>query len=74
MYEKLKIKDCHGNLLKQYYHVNLSKAFMDDYKVWKIFLTSPGDTVLCRPFIDFDEKTPGAVLSFYSDASLNAKL
>ena len=73
MYQKLKIRDSQENLLKQYHHVNLGKEFLDDWKVWKFFLTSRDPTILWRPFVDFG-KNAGIVLNFYSDALLNSRL
>ena len=42
MYDKLKIRDAQGNALKQYHHVNLGAEFINDCRVWEIFLETAG--------------------------------
>ena len=74
MYEKLKLKDAKGEPLKQHHHVYLNKSFIQDCKVWVSFLKNSHRVQLCRLFSDFDFSQKHTILSFYSDASLNAKL
>ena len=74
MYQKLTITDKHGCKLRQYHHVNLSKDFIQDCKVWKLFLSMNEVVGLCRPFLDFSESITSRNLTFYTDASLNGKL
>ena len=74
MYDKLKLVDNQGRLLKQYHHISVDQEFQKDCKMWKIFfdLTTSNPLMLCRPFIDFDDVEQHAkILNFYSDASLN---
>ena len=74
MYQKLKLRDKNGNLLKHYHHTYLQKDFIQDCMIWKQFLQSSDDRLnLCRPFIDFSPKPQlhSETLFFYSDASLN---
>ena len=50
MYTKLRTKDNKGNLLKQYHYMKLDKEFLEDCKMWKVFLgnTCIDPTLLCR--------------------------
>ena len=74
MYDKLKLKDKHGNPLKQYHHTNLRGTFLDDCKIWKFFLHNASASVLCRLFIDINAFTTADMLNFYSDSSLSKDL
>ena len=71
MYDKLKLKDKHGNPLKQHHHISLKGTFIDDCLVWKQFLHNATAHELCCPFIDINAFASVEVLNFYSDASLN---
>ena len=72
MYNKLKITDKTGNPLKQFHHVNLDREFKKDCAVWKQFITGCDNSILCRPFIDFEATSTATILEFYSDASMTA--
>ena len=52
MYNKLKIRDHQGNMLKSYHHVTVEKEFRLDCEIWMSFLNSSDSRRLCRPFID----------------------
>ena len=69
MYNKLKIRDRSGNLLKPHHHIHINKQFRLDVEVWKVFLLNTTAHQLCWPFIDFSDITIGHTLNFYSDAS-----
>ena len=72
MYQKLKIIDSHGVLLKQHHHVSINSDFKRDCETWLQFLQSP-DLRICRPYIDFLDES-NQILNFYSDASKNSSL
>ena len=75
MYCKLKVRNKNGQLLKQHHHVNLGKDFMEDCKMWKIFLQNADARQLCRPFVDFSsQSTSSQIVSFTSDASRGERL
>ena len=67
IYQKLKLTNAEGILLKQHHHVNLNKDFILDCKVWKNFLQTE-DLRICRPFMDIFDKT-GKMINFSSDAA-----
>ena len=71
MYNKLKLKDNQGNLLKQFHHINLEQDFINNCMMWEVFLTSADCVQLCRPFIDVYEFAEAKTLNFYTDTSLN---
>ena len=75
MYDKLKLTDRNGKLLKSYHHVTLGKEFIQDCKMWQIFLKQCVDETnnLCRPYVDIDKTATGIELNFYTDASLSLK-
>ena len=73
MYDKLRLTDNAGNLLKQYHHIKVDDGFRDDCRMWLSFLTSQGNNYiqLCHPFIDFMAPSLTAEeLDFYTDSSL----
>ena len=72
MYTKLKIHDKHGNLLKQYHHISLDNSFIQDCHMWIEFLSNPGMTGMCRPWIDLNRFETSRILNFFSDASASA--
>ena len=74
MYDKLKLRDRQGNLLKQYHHMKLGESFIEDCRIWKQFLMNASASELCRPFIDLNQFAEAETLQFYSDVSLNRKL
>lgn len=74
MYKKLCTTNKQRRPLKQYHHINLSKDFVQDCRVWLKFLFNPESIQLCRPFIDLTNPAQGTVLKFYSDASRNPEL
>ena len=71
MYDKLKLRDAQGNMLKQYHHVNLGSTFIKDCLVWKQFLLNGDRIGLCRPFIDVNGERDATELNFYTDSSLS---
>ena len=73
LYDKLKIKDKNGNLLKEYHHVSVSNQLKADCNVWKMFLDTHDKLRFCRPFIDLQESRYATTLNFYSDSSLNER-
>ena len=74
LYDKLKIKDSKGRLLKQHHHININKSFRSDCEVWEYFLTNASLSQLCRPYIDLNEKIQATQLRFTTDATLNLNL
>ena len=77
MYSHLKLRNDKGKILKQHYHVNLSRDFVMDCKMWLQFLreVGPNNQRLCRPFIDLYSMTHGAhTLCFYLDTSRSKSL
>ena len=70
MYDKLKVRDKKGRILKQHHHVNLGGTFIKDCLVWKQFLTDGQQPGLCRPFIDVNGFLDAKELNFYTDSSL----
>ena len=72
MYDKLKLRNKKGELLKHYHHIKLDAGFKQDWIVWETFLKS--DSIhLCRPFVDFADNNEEPIF-FYSDASLSKEL
>ena len=74
MYNKLKIRAKDGTLLKQYHHVNLTKDFLQDCRVWMVFLRNSSCLELCRPLIDLHTDNQAITLRFLTDASKNPRL
>ena len=74
MYTKLKITNSKGHPLKQHHHVRLGHDFIQDCKMWQMFLNNVDKTQLCRWFEEFRPHPEYQVLNFYSDASLNENL
>ena len=74
MYNKLKIRVKDGTLLKQYHHINLMKDFLQDCRVWMVFLRNSTCLELCRPFIDLHTDNQAITLRFLTDASKNPRL
>ena len=70
MYDKLKLKDNKGRLLKQYHQILVDQQFRKDCVIWKEFLEEGinGPMNICRPFIDMDETQHARNLNFYTDA------
>ena len=73
MYSKLKLLDSQGKPLKQHHHIWLGKQFIQDCRVWKMFLEEITISQMSRPFIDIDAFEYAHVLNFYTDASLSKK-
>ena len=71
MYDKLRIKDKNGKILKQHHHVCLDAGFREDCSIWLKFLTSNTNASLYRPFVDFSVELYATTLAFYADVSLN---
>ena len=71
MYDKLRIKDKNGRILKQHHHVCLDVGFREDCSIWLKFLISNANASLYRPFVDFSAELCATTLAFYADASLN---
>ena len=74
MYLKLRLCDKQGNKLKKYHHVSLDSNFLDDCRVWKVFLQNSQSGELCRPFLDWAGIKSAKILQFYSDATANPEL
>ena len=55
--------------LKHYHHANLDSEFLQDCKMWEVFLTHSEEKILCCPFLDILGDKSAEVLRFYSDAS-----
>ena len=72
MYQKLKLKNKDGILLKQHHHVNLIREFLLDCGVWRNFLTTK-DLRICRPFLDLTDQT-GQVILLATDAAKKSGL
>ena len=73
MYDKLKLKNKSGCMLKHYHHIKIDSGFKKDCRVWKAFLNA-GDNDklrLCHRFIDINAMQFASTLNFFSDASLN---
>ena len=73
MYDQLKLKDTKGQSLKQHHHVQLNHGFLQDAKMWLVFLNlaKTDHSLLCRPFVDLGKKVWAKDLGFYTDALLN---
>ena len=76
MYDKLRLRDNKGELLRSHHHTYLGSEFIQDCYMWLYFLSNTDvcKLQLCRPFLDFDDTQVWTVLNFYSDVSLNCKL
>ena len=74
MYDKLKVCNKKGELLKQHHHITIDVQFKCDGQVWQTFLQNSDNTNLCRPFVDIEGFKSATDLSFYSDASLSENL
>ena len=72
MYQKLKLRNAAGEMLKQHHHVTLNKEFLLDCKVWLNFLSTT-DLRICRPFLDITDQT-GRLVNFSADAAKKAGL
>ena len=66
MYDKLKMQDLKGRILKHYHHIRVDEDFRKDCKVWEVVLSQ-----LYRPFVDFKKSFHATTLKFLTDASLN---
>ena len=74
MYDKLKVRNQKGELLKSHHHVSLDVAFKLDCSMWIKFLQDTQKVSICRPFIDLDTFQYAQDLFFSTDASLNPEL
>ena len=74
MYSKLKLRNAAGQILKQHHHMNLSKDFIADCKMWMEFLQDDERIALCQPFVDVNGFSDANQLNFYSDSSANKLL
>ena len=73
MYAKICLQDRFGRKLKQHHHVMLDPEFINDCKVWILFL-SENQINMCRPFLDLSDSLNAKVLDFYTDSSGNGNL
>ena len=62
-----------GSKIKHFHHVKLDREFKDDCRVWEIFLSQRGPSVLCRPFIDLDTEITAKELDFMTDAAAGSE-
>ena len=71
MYDRLKLKDSKGKLLRPYHHIRVDGQFKKDCQTWLHFLNYSGDGLanICRPFVDLDSVVDAKNLDFASDAS-----
>ena len=71
MYDGLKLIDNNSRKLKQHHHITLTKGFIEDCKIWLMFLsTTEQSPRISRPFLDLNqEEVTSEMLQFYSDAS-----
>ena len=71
MYSKLvSLKNRTKTVLKFYHHITLDVEFINDCKMWELFLTSPQNaSVMCHPFLDIVGIQTATELQFYTDAS-----
>ena len=76
MYDKLRMGDAQGIMLKQHQHVHLDKQFKLDCLIWKQFLKNAQALQLCRKFVDWHGTgcVTAEQLTFYTDASKNPNL
>ena len=74
LYDKLRMKDSKGNLLKPHHHVYLTKRNVLDCQIWQLFLQGSPPERLCRPFVDLDLYSDSRTLDFYTDSTLNENL
>ena len=58
--------------LRKYHHIRVTSEVKHDLRIWEKFLDHP--MVACRPFADFAFDLEIEQLSFYTDASKNARL
>ena len=54
MYDKLRIRNSAGQLLRQHHHIWLNNEFLQDCYVWLRFLDNASNAQLCRPLADFN--------------------
>ena len=73
MYAKLTVNQDQNkhSKLKPYHHITLDSEFLDDCRMWEVFLNNSGFKALCRPFIDVEGSLNATKLQFYSDASVS---
>ena len=76
MYDKLRMWDAQGIMLKQHHHIHLDKQFKLDCLIWKQFLKNAQALQLCRKFVDWHRTgcVTAEQLTFYTDASKNPNL
>ena len=75
MYDRLKVHDKTGAMLKPYHHMSVGKDFKLDALMWKEFLSLPLHSgQLCRPFTDWNHGFSVQQLNFYTDSSHNPDL
>ena len=64
-----------GAKVKPYHHIKIDDEFRDDCRVWQIFLSQQGPSVLCRPFIDLlSPEITSQELDFMTDAAAGRSL
>ena len=71
MYNKLKVRQKDGTMLKQFHHISIDAQFRQDCKVWLEFLRADDNSRLCRPFLDVNAFQYAETLKFSTDSSLN---
>ena len=72
MYAKLvDLRDGTRKILKPHHHVTLDSEFLNDCKMWELFLVNSQKQLLCRPFIHVEGEKVAKELQFYTDAVAN---
>ena len=69
MYQKLKLTNAQGKVLKRHHHVNIDRKFKEDCQIWIQFLQLSEAQVLCRPFTDAEAFKTAQEIDFYTDSS-----
>ena len=72
MYDKLRLRNKQGRMLKAYHHVNLDVGFRRDCEMWLMFLNQVSEQNICRPFTDLSAFEYADTLQFHTDAAKKA--
>ena len=72
MYDKLRLRNKQGRMLKAYHHVNLDVGFRCDCEMWLMFLNQVSEQNICRPFTDLSAFEYADTLQFHTDAAKKA--
>ena len=54
-------------ILKPHHRITLDSEFLEDCRMWEVFLSNADSRSLCRPFIDMEGVFSAEKLNFYTD-------